>query len=274
MSKLLILCVDGLDPRLASENGFCLPYEKQLAIPKELYWKGAPWTPRVWPSIFAGRIEIFPEIFEINTVRKRIRKGIRKLLLDHGIRWYRSGLKIHFDEKKARSERVYHFIRMKPIVEETVLDNYNSFTYHLPAVSHDYIYGGDNLYNLQEWRQFNLLAMYLISLNFDIAAVYCRIIDFRGHSYIEGNEDSLKKLLHLYREVFYLAETVAKYGDVMLLSDHGTLGGHTNMAYLGCTRPVKAESVLDVREDIERILNEKAKSNIMHLTTARITLNQ
>lgn len=272
MSKLLILCVDGLDPSLASENGFCLPYEKQLAIPKELYWKGVPWTPRVWPSIFAGRIEVFPEIFEINTVRKGIRKEIRKLLLDHGIRWYRSGLKIHFDETKAPLS--YRFIRMKPIVEETVLDNYNSFTYHLPAVSHDYIYGGDNLYNLQEWKLFKLLAMYLTSQNFDIAAVYCRIIDFRGHRYIEGNEDSLKKLLHLYREVFHLAETVAKYGDVMLISDHGTLGGHTNMAYLGCTRPVKAESVLDVREDIESILNEKAKYNIMQPTTARITLNR
>jgi len=146
---------------------------------------------------------------------------------------------------------------MKPIVKENVLDNYNSFTYHIPAVSYDYFYGSDDLYDLQEWKQFNLLSMYLASLNFDISAIYCRIIDHAGHNFIEGNEKSLNKLLHLYREVFYLAETVAKFGDVILVSDHGTIGDHTENAYLGCTRPVKAESILDVREEIERILDEE-----------------
>lgn len=261
MSRLVILCVDGLDPDFASENGFSLPYERRLTIPKELYCNGLPWTPRVWPSIFAGRIEVYPDIFGYS-----YRKRISKWLVAHGIRWYRSGLKIRFTEPKDITP---NFIRMKPIVKETVLDSYNSFTYHIPAVSYDYFYGGDDLYNLQEWKQFNLLAICLASLNFDIVAVYCRIIDHAGHNFIEGNDESLKKLLHLYREVFYLAETVAKFGEVILVSDHGTISDHTEMAYLGCTRPIKAESILDVREEIERILDDEENYMIMQTARAR-----
>ena len=45
--------------------------------------------------------------------------------------------------------------------------------------------------------------------------------------------------------------------EIMLLSDHGSTvkGDHTDFAYLGCTQPVTAENVLEVRKDIENILN-------------------
>jgi len=280
MSKLLILCVDGLDPDFASDNGFSLPYERRLEIPKELYLDGIPWTLSVWPSIFSGKIEaypnpsLWPSIFSgkmgvfpnPKPVKITFKKRIREWLWAHGIKWYRSGLRISFSKPKEPPKppnppkppdpTKWVLIPIKPIVEETVLDNYNSLTYHIPAVSCDYIYGGDDPYEMQEWQQFNLLVMYLTSLNFDIAAIYCRIIDHKGHLYIEGNEASLNKLLHLYREVFYLAETVAKSGDVILVSDHGTIGDHTESAYIGSTRPLKAKSVLDVRADIESILNK------------------
>ena len=67
----------------------------------------------------------------------------------------------------------------------------------------------------------------------------------------------MDELIREYRGVFSLAQMLS--GNVMLLSDHGCLGTHTDHAYLGCTQPVYADSVIDVREDIEQILQSSSR---------------
>jgi len=57
MVKLVILCVNGLDPSYARDLGFPkMPYESKLEIPKELYHNNIPHTQLVWPSMLSGRI--------------------------------------------------------------------------------------------------------------------------------------------------------------------------------------------------------------------------
>lgn len=59
----------------------------------------------------------------------------------------------------------------------------------------------------------------------------------------------------LYHEVFDLAKRLSKKHKVMVISDHGTVDGeHTLFSYLGCTEPIYATSVLEVKQDIERIM--------------------
>jgi hypothetical protein len=49
----------------------------------------------------------------------------------------------------------------------------------------------------------------------------------------------------------------------MIISDHGVTpdGIHTDPAYLGCTHPVSANSVLGVRKDIKNILNAGSEND-------------
>ena len=52
----------------------------------------------------------------------------------------------------------------------------------------------------------------------------------------------------------------------MIVSDHGIVDGeHTDHAYLGCTEPVKASSILEVRHDIELILRGITRAGHEHL---------
>lgn len=249
MTRLVILCVDGLDPDFASDNNFGMEYESRLSIPVELYGvTGQPWTPRVWPSIFSGELELYPLL---GKKKSRLRLKIRKFLISHGIRWSRDGLKI---TREREGTRKYRLIHMPRIAEDLVIDNYRSFLYHVPAVSNDFFYGNYPKYDDLEWEQFNMLALFSKYLDKDIAAIYTRIVDAKGHMYIEGNETSEKVLLEYYRQVFELVDTLKEWGAVMLISDHGTIGDHTEHAYLGCTEPVHAISVLEVRRDIEGIL--------------------
>jgi len=267
MSKLLILCVDGLDPSFASDNGFNMEYEVKLSVPSELCTQvGRPWTPLVWPSLFSGELELN---YLVVKKTNRLRLKVRNFLISCGIQWRRDGFRIALKRKVG-----YRLIHMPRVAESLVIDDYTSFLYHVPCVSNDYFYGIYPDYAELEWAQFNVMALFSKYLDKDIVAIYTRIIDSKGHAYIEGNEISEDVLRRYYREVFELVDILKGWGDVMLLSDHGTVGDHTESAYLGCTRPVKAESVLDVREDIESILNEKTKYNIMQPTTARITLNR
>ena len=249
MTRLVILCVDGLDPDFASENNFSMEYESRMSIPVELYSEmGSPWTPRVWPSIFSGELELYPFLKKTNWLRLKI----RKFLVSHGITWRRDGLKI------TRKRHGYRLIHMPRIAENLVIDNYRSFLYHVPAVGSDYFYGTYPAYVELEWEQFNVLASFSRYLDHDICAVYTRIIDHKGHRYIEGNKVSEKILFEYYKQVFELVDMIKGRGTIMLISDHGTLGKHTDYAYLGCTEPVHATSVLEVRRDIERILDGRA----------------
>jgi len=249
MTRLVILCVDGLDPDLASKNNFSMRYESRLSIPVELYGvTGQPWTPRVWPSIFSGELELYPLL---GKKKSWLRLKISEFLISHGIRWRRNGLKI---TRWRDGVCKYRLIHMPRIAEDLVIDNYRSFLYHVPAVSNDFFYGNYPKYDDLEWEQFNMLALFSKYLDKDIAAIYTRIVDAKGHMYIEGNETSEKVLLEYYRQVFELVDTLKEWGAVMLISDHGTIGDHTEHAYLGCTESVHAISVLEVRRDIEGIL--------------------
>lgn len=53
-------------------------------------------------------------------------------------------------------------------------------------------------------------------------------------------------------------KVLSKHSDIeaMFVSDHGatSVGRNTYHAYGGCTRPVSADSALDMRRDTERIL--------------------
>lgn len=250
MTKLVMLCVDGLDPDLASDNNFSMEYESRLSIPVELYGvSGQPWTPRVWPSIFSGELELYPFLTkETNWLRLKA----RRFLISHGIWWYRNGLKI---TRKREGKRVgTRLIHMPRIAENLVIDNYRSFLYHVPAVSNDFFFGNYPKYDDLEWEQFNVLALFSRYLDHDICALYTRMLDVKGHMYIEENEMTEKVLLEYYRQVFELVDIIKGRDVVMLISDHGTIGDHTEYAYLGCTEPVHATSVLEVRRDIEGIL--------------------
>lgn len=248
MTKLLILCVDGLDPDFASENGFSMEYESKLSVPLELYkpQSDEPWTPFVWASIFAGRIEIDLSLYK--TVMP-LRLKIRRFLISHGIRWSRKGFKIYSADKP-----VHKLIYMPRTAENLVVDGRKSFLYHVPCVSYDYFYGNYPGYAESEWEQFNVFASFSRYLEKDIVALYTRIIDHKGHRYFDKKGDTAQVLREYYKQVFELVAILGKGGTVMVVSDHGTIGVHTKHAYLGCTEPIFATSILEVREDMERIL--------------------
>jgi hypothetical protein len=79
---------------------------------------------------------------------------------------------------------------------------------------------------------------------------YCHLPDILGH--LE------KPLEHLYLDIHHHAHRLSKYLPVMLVSDHGCIDGkHIDHAYLGCTEPMEAENVLEVRNDIFNILSSE-----------------
>ncbi len=250
---MIILCVDGLDPDLASEWGFKMPFNKKLEIPEILFsYGGYPWTPHVWGSIFAGRNEIYPD-FRLDKGNP-VRVKLRMRLIKHGIRWHRKGLTIRRPTQET-SKKMRHkasYTRLEPIIQENLLDHWNSFDYNIPAVSYDYIYGVDGSYVKNEYRLFNLLAIALQKIPYELSALYTRKIDHLGHNVV--GEKGMNNLLNGYKDVFGLANMLS--GDVMLISDHGTLGNHTFHAYMGCTKPINANSVIEARKDIDRIMNE------------------
>ncbi len=253
--KLLILCVDGLDPGFAKEHGFSMEYQSTLSIPKELYKDGKPWTPFVWPSIFAGKIEVDQALHQLVLAKKTnwLRLLIRQFLISRGISWTRVGTKTVW-----KGESPGRLIHMPRVAKDLVVDDYTSFLYHVPCVSNDYFYGRYLKYAELEWEQFNTLASFSRYIDKDIVALYTSLLDKRGHSYIEGNRSSEEVLLGLYKSVFNLVDLLGGVGNIMLVSDHGTIGNHTPVAYLGCTSPIRAQSVLEVRNDIERILGGKS----------------
>lgn len=254
---MLILCVDGIDPDLAAEHNLKMPYERKLTIPRELYITGPdnpgiPWTPHVWGSIFAGRIEVYPDFRTFKRSINPLRNYVRKYLLKNNIKWHRSGFTI-----KRAPIRDDTFRRIKPVITENVLDRYLSLDVHIPAISHDYFYGGDDSYRDAEYKMFLVLASMLQYSMMNLSAIYTRKIDIMGHRVTQ--EKGMDELLNYYDQVF--AEANSLKGNIMLLSDHGCIESHTDHAYLGCTQPVYANSVLEVRKDIERIVDGEIARN-------------
>lgn len=241
---LTILCVDGLDPDFASENGFSMPYERRLTIPRALYHplSSQPWTLHVWGSIFCGRIEKYPLIAGDGVKTGKLKRVLKK-------KFGNSDNVIAMRFLKMISPD-YKFMRLRPVIKESVFTNYKSFKYHIPAISYDFFYSGDDDYDECEILTFEILARNPIKMYFDIYALYCRKIDHLGHRLIgDKGKGALK---HGYFRVFQIANSI-NVGDVILISDHGTMKYHTDNSYFGCNRPIFANDVLEVRKDIERI---------------------
>lgn len=235
------MCVDGLDPDLAAEFGYHMPFECKLDIPIDLFEDGVPHTLHVWPSIFRGEVSRHPNLQEINV--NPLRHRVRKFLHKKGIKWKRKG------------EIKYLWKVFKPAVGRTLLDNYSSFWWNIPGVSEGFIFSVSPSYMKTNYEVFKHLAENLVRYKYDIVALYTRLIDWYGHMAINPKI--------LYYEVFSLAKRLP--GDIMVVSDHGCVrGNHTDHAYLGCTRSVFAENVLDVRAEIERILWEDKSCTPTH----------
>ena len=247
--KLLILCVDGFDPDFASENDYDrFRHSAKLTIPRECYSEtldGAqPATGKVWPSILSGRI-----YDQAVTVRKGARRVIHDLLMKAGITW--SG-------KKKYSVNPWN----KDI--ETFLTGRDAFTWNLPTISPEWIARFPDLEDIVEFCDreieiFRFLARGLVTEvhGFELGVIYTRTLDAWGHfTHLKTELD----VRGLYREisslVWRLAETQRARGDhLMMISDHGCLNGaHTDHAYIGATFPFEAESILDIRSVVERVL--------------------
>jgi len=244
--KLLVLCVDGVDPDYAKELGFPkMSYESKLKIPKELYNEslGVPDTLLIWPSMLSGRIvTIAKEQLGPNIRLGEIRIPIRRFLHKYRIKWSR-------DTKNKKNWKTNPF----NFNLETVAGKYNSIMWNIPTICPEFISGcptpEDMLrYGKHEYKTWKIITDGMCLYPHDLSMAYCHLPDFLGH---------LKKPVEdIYLDVHHHAMRLSKHRSVMLVSDHGCLDGeHTHNAYLGCTEPVEAENVLEVRADIERILS-------------------
>jgi hypothetical protein len=239
--KLIVLCVDGLDPDYARELGFPkMPYESKLDIPKELYYDGSPITQLVWPSMLSGRIVITEPELRPNVWISEIRLPIRRFLHKHGIGW----------ERKKRTWKT----DPSNINIKTVADKYNSIIWNFPTICPEFISvcptPNDMLrYGRREYQIWKIITDGMCLYSYELSVAYCHLPDFLGH--LE------KPLEDIYLDIHHHAMRLSKRHSVMLVSDHGCLNGeHTDHAYLGCTEPIKAKNVLEVRADIERILEK------------------
>ena len=215
-----------------------MPYESKLGIPKELYHDGNPITQLIWPSMLSGRIVITQ--LRPNVWLSKIRFPIRSFLHKHGIGWERKKVTWKIDPSN---------INLK-----TVADKYNSIIWNFPTICPEFISGfptsNDMLrYGRREYQMWKIVTDGMSLYPYDLSIAYCHLPDFLGH--LE------KPLGDIYLDIYHHAMRLSKRRSVMLVSDHGCLNGeHTHHAYLGCTEPIKAKNVLEVRADIERILEK------------------
>ena len=242
--QLSVLCVDGLDPDYAKEIGYPrMPYESKMDIPKTLYHNNVPHTQLVWPSMLSGKC-VTNAITNLQPkFLKGIRLPIRKFLHSHGIKWLR-------DKKNAKRWG----INPSNVGLQTVADDYNSVMWNVPTICPEFVckFPSPELmleYGRHEYRVWKIISFGMCFYNYELNFSYCHLPDILGH--LE------KPLKNIYLDIHYHARTLSKYGDVMLVSDHGCIDGeHTEHAYLGCTKPVRSENVLDVRDDIVNILSQ------------------
>ena len=131
--KLLVLCVDGLDPEYARELGFPkMPYESKLEIPKELFINRVPHTQLVWPSMLSRRIVENAREYVCKSYGiwfREIRLPIRRFLHEHGIGWVRN------KEEKRRKWGV----NPTNLNLETVADKYNSVIWNIPTICPEFV---------------------------------------------------------------------------------------------------------------------------------------
>ena len=128
---------------------------------------------------------------------------------------------------------------LDPVIDKSIFDNYNSFTFSIPGVNYGYIFGA-NLKTLKErYEHFKVLARMLPYTNYDLAGIYHSLIDRYAHTGAN--------IKYLYNELKMIIKSTSC--DLLVLSDHGCdpeTHAHNENAYIGATFPFKADSVLDV----------------------------
>lgn len=234
-----------------------MPFERKLNIPRELYFNNMPHTLKIWPSIFQGNAididlkKVKDAIYEKDTIDYKLRQFLIKI----GIKKILQTAKV--DYRKAVPKTVGRRWRAYPssFGLDTILDHYDSISWNIPGLDPEYIVGYPSLDSMvpyvkreySNWKHITL-GMCLKPLRLNVA--YTHIIDGLSH-----REQPLDPF---YLDIANHVKMLRKLSDIeiMLVSDHGATadGRHTDYAYLGCTRPVYSDTVLDVRKDMERIL--------------------
>lgn len=266
--KLLVLCVDGLDPDLAEEYGYPkMPHERRMTVPSELCQNGRPRTLKVWPAMFSE--EYVPDdevldaffskpfsddiLFKLNKYVRRVlvSLGAKKVLQALGIDYRRASKETFGWEVTGTTWRIVPFnagIR-------TIADDYDSVMWNVPTLCPEFVFQmpfeEGAAHRLREYVNWKILTEGMSLYPIDLGIAYCHIVDFYAHI--------RRPVEELYLDVHEHAHRLSKRCDVMIVSDHGTIPEttvHTDHAYLGCTREVFAESVLDVKKDISRIMEE------------------
>jgi hypothetical protein len=239
---MIILCVDGIDPHYAIENGFAkFPYQNELTIPKACYIPmpdgPEPDTLKVWPSIFSGEA-IDYKGSKTPKRRSKPRQLARDFLIKSGLTW----------GNYQKRFRVNPYNRDIDLVFTP-----ESFYWNIPTISPEHIHNFPNRAEMEtqthnEYKHYRALTRGLPGLSYDIAAAYTRIIDVYGHVHPD-------RLKHPYANIFTQAHELAKRSPLILVSDHGCLNDrHTDYAYIGANFPFKAKSILDIRGIIEGFL--------------------
>ena len=138
---------------------------------------------------------------------------------------------------------------------ETILDQYGSLSWNIPGLDPEYIVGHPSLesmipYLRKEYQIWKRVALGMCLKPHRLNVAYTHIIDGLSHGKEPPNPVYLDNSNHL-KKLSNLSDI-----EIMLGADHGVAadGQHTDHAYLGCTRPVFADTVLNVRKDMERIL--------------------
>lgn len=222
-----------------------MPYQKELNIPRGCfvssreYPKPHPHTWLVWPSIFTGCVH--QDFKNITPVWRRF---IRHLNLNTS----------RIARPKYRVNPVY-------MSEKNIFSGHNSFTWNIPTISPEWIaqfpsYEAGITYVKREFEHYLALAEYPFQ-NYDLYAIYTRIVDFWGHRHIDSGLYADMK--GLYDIIFRQANRLSEYEPILLLSDHGNRGGpyHTNTAYLGSNYkiPKSVESILDISKLIIKLMD-------------------
>lgn len=249
--KLLILCADGLDYEYAKGSTVLkMPYEYKLNVDDELCvdfeGKRYPHTLIIWPSILAGRF-IETKIPPINENRNKFRMKIRRGIKQLGINW-----------KRKEQEKNFTICPLNHGLE-TMGVKYNSIIWNIPTISPEFVWGypstklGIN-YMQREYEIFKLITRGMISYKYQLSIAYFRILDMYAHLKMSKAYEFI--LLDLDQHIKYL-QSLDQNICIILVTDHAASpidGDHHNYAYLGCNNPVKASSLLEIRSEVERLL--------------------
>jgi len=244
---LWVLCVDGLSFDIWEEFGYQLPHQSEMGIPQECYRNGVPFTPDVWGSMFLGSVYKHPKSkeTELNPLRLRARRFLR----NHGIAWSRRGAKV---VPKGMGDAVPSYLVFQQMPHKTVLEDYNSFSWGIPAVCDGFTFKSYQG-NVQDHEAFKSMVFSTYCRSFDLVAIYTHLIDEVAHRVIRRGDRNWRRLKYLYSEVHTLYQAITRRGEeVLLVSDHGCLGGHTHKAFIGSDQEFQVDNILDVRSEIER----------------------